>query len=126
MFYVLEKIVRDDPHRYYAKCWNQQIIRPCNSSKKRYRDLMEGTAHGTITFEGCVCHQEDNESDDEFLLRASLRGYAPDFIIYKVRDEDWTERTIRVKDEEKACEYVFDDSTSSVKKIPVKGDRENV
>ena len=120
MFYVLEKIIKDEPNKFYAKCWNQQIIRPCNDTKERYRALIEGTERGTIIFEGSVCHQEENESDEEFILRASLRGYAPDFINFKTRDFDWKEKTVKVRDEEMNCEYIFDDEHNEVKKVLLK------
>lgn len=120
MFYILEKIIKDDPNKFYASCWNQQIIRPCYDSKERYRGLIEGTERGTITFEGCVCHQEENETEEEFILRASLHGYVPDFICYKTRDFDWKERTVKVKDEEQNCEYIFDDDHNEVRKIFIK------
>ena len=120
MFYVLEKIVHDEPNKFYAKCWNQQLIRPCYDTKDRYRGLIEGREQGTIVFEGCICHQEENESEDAFILRASLLGYAPDFINYKTRDFDWKERTIKVKDEERNCEYIFDDEAKEVRTVFLK------
>ena len=48
-----------------------------------------------------------------------FNGYVTD-INYKTRDFDWKERTIKVKDEERNCEYIFDDEAKEVRTVFLK------
>lgn len=117
-FYVLERILYDSMHKNYGELWNQLLIRPCYEKADTYRKMLEGKAHGIITFEGAICHQNKDETEDEFILRAACNGYNVSFVVDYVRTEDWNQYTVKVKDEVKDKEYLL----PLPKKI-VKGDK---
>ena len=104
-FYVLEKIIYDSANRAFAESWNQMIIRPCKDDPNLYRSLLAGKGTGQITFEGAVCFQKAEETEDEFMLRAACQGINVSFVIGYVRTEGWNQYSVSVSDVDNGVTY---------------------
>ena len=100
MTHFLQKIIVDDANSGFASIWNQQLIRPCQSSYEEIikmeedKSYQDSTQAFVLNLGGAVCFQKEDEGDSEFLLRAAIEGCGPEFEMRLYRDSQWNEYLI--------------------------------
>ena len=100
MIHILQKIIVDDANVGFASIWNQQLIRPCQSSyeeiikAEKYKHSQDSTQAFVLNLGGAVCFQKEDEGASEFLMRAAMEGYGPAFEMRLYRDSQWNEYLI--------------------------------
>ena len=100
MTHILQKIIVDDANAGFARTWNQQLIRPCQSSYEEIikaeedKSYQDSTPAFVLNLGGAVVFQKEDEGASEFLMRAAIEGYGPEFEMRLYRDSQWNEYLI--------------------------------
>ena len=106
MIHILEKYTVDKPNSRFRSVWHQCVIRPMDISYERFLDLISGkwlergkpTKDVTVWKEMPCCLQNEDESDSEFLMRASIEGFGPEFEDHLELDDDWKIKILETVD----------------------------
>lgn len=100
MIHVIDRYVEDRPNSKFGEVWHQLIVREVNATYDEWLGLISGHLVSSVRqFRSSpVCWQTDNESDSEFMLRASIEGFGPEFEDHLQLDDDWNAKILETVD----------------------------